>query len=211
MEFFMRRILTSLAAPAAALAIFLLWGPASTLAQTPAAPPGAPVHMLGNPEAPITIIEYASLTCPHCAEFDKSVLPQIKQTYIDTGKAKLVYRDFPLDGVALKASMVARCLPGDRFFPFVDGLFRQQSSWAYGGDPKVGLLRMARLAGMSQESFDKCFDDKTLEDAVLQERLEGSRQFDIQGTPTLIVNGKVSDGNTFEDLDKMLKPLAAKS
>lgn len=208
----MRRIFTSLSAPAAvALAICLASLPLPASAQTPSAPPAASAHVLGQPDAPITIIEYASLTCPHCAEFDKIVLPQLKQTYIDTGKAKLIYRDFPLDGTALKASMIARCLPADRYFAFVDALFRQQNSWAFGGDSKVGLLRMARLAGMSQETFDKCFDDKALEDAVLQERLDGGKQFDIQGTPTLIVNGKVSPGNTFEDLDKMLKPLAAKS
>ena len=200
----MHRMLTSLAASLALMLAVSLSGAARAADE-------APAHVLGNPEAPITIIEYASLTCPHCAEFDKTVLPQLKTAYIDTGKAKLVYRDFPLDGVALKASMIARCLPSDRYFPFIDALFKQQSSWAYGGDPKTGLQRMARLAGMSQDTFDKCFDDKSLEDQVLQERLEGSRQFDIQGTPTLIVNGKVSDGNGFEDLDKMLKPLAAKS
>jgi protein-disulfide isomerase len=206
-----------------ALAICLAALPQPSHAQEPAKPPTnpgapaataaapAPAHVLGQPDAPITVIEYASLTCPHCAEFDKTVLPQLKQTYIDTGKVKLVYRDFPLDGTALKASMVARCLPPERFFGFVDVLFKQQQSWAYSGDPKVGLTRIAKLAGMSQETFDKCFDDKSLEDAVLQERLEGSRQFDIQGTPTLIVNGKVSDGNGFDDLDKMIKPLAAKS
>ena len=201
----MSRSLTSFAAALALTLAISLSGRAG------AAEPAAAAHVLGNPEAPITIIEYASLTCPHCAEFDKSVLPQIKQAYIDTGKAKLVYRDFPLDATALKASMIARCLPSDRYFAFIDVLFKQQSSWAYGGDPKTGLLRVARLAGMSQDSFDKCFDDKQVEDQVLQERLDGSRQFNIQGTPTLIVNGKVSDGNSFEDLDKMLKPLAAKS
>ena len=202
----MPRMLTSLAA---ALALMLAISvPAATRA---ADAPAATEHVLGKAEAPITIIEYASLTCPHCAEFDKTVLPQLKTAYIDTGKAKLVYRDFPLDGVALKASMIARCLPADRYFPFIDALFKQQSSWAYGGDPKVGLQRMARLAGMSQETFDKCFDDKQIEDQVLAERLQGSQQFNIQGTPTLIVNGKASEGNGFEDLDKMLKPLAAKS
>jgi protein-disulfide isomerase len=199
----MLRTLTSLAAALALTLAISVGGSARA--------EDATAHVLGNPDAPITIIEYASLTCPHCAEFDKTVLPQLKTAYIDTGKAKLIYRDFPLDGVALKASMIARCLPSDRYFPFIDALFKQQSNWAYGGDPKVGLQRMARLAGMSQDTFDKCFDDKSIEDAVLKERLDGSKQFDIQGTPTLIVNGKVSGGNTFEDLDKMIKPLAAKS
>jgi len=202
----MSRMLTSFAAAVALMLAVSLAGLGSARAEDAAA-----THVLGNPDAPITIIEYASLTCPHCAEFDKTELPKLKQAYIDTGKAKLVYRDFPLDGVALKASMIARCLPSDRYFAFIDALFKQQNSWAYGGDPKTGLQRMARLAGMSQDTFDKCFDDKQLEDQVLQERLDGSRQFNIQGTPTLIVNGKTSDGNTFEDLDKMLKPLAAKS
>jgi protein-disulfide isomerase len=202
----MPRILTSLAASLA-----LMLAVSFSVVPVARADDAAAAHVLGNPEAPITIIEYASLTCPHCAEFDKSELPKLKQAYIDTGKAKLIYRDFPLDATALKASMIARCLPSDRYFAFIDALFKQQSNWAYGGDPKTGLLRIARLAGMSQDAFDKCFDDKQIEDQVLQERLDGSRQFNIQGTPTLIVNGKTSDGNTFEDLDKMLKPLAAKS
>src|SRR4051812_20633251 len=201
----MSRMLTSLAASLALTLAISLSGSAR------AADAPATAHVLGNAEAPITIIEYASLTCPHCAEFDKTVLPQLKTTYIDTGKAKLIYRDFPLDGVALKASMIARCLPSERYFAFIDALFKQQNNWASGGDPKVGLQRMARLAGMGQDTFDKCFDDKQIEDQVLAERLEGSRQFNIQGTPTLIVNGKTTDGNSFEDLDKMLKPLAAKS
>src|SRR5258706_11399400 len=130
----MRRLLTSLAAALAVTLAVSLSGLAAARADEPAA--GATAHVLGNPEAPITIIEYASLTCPHCAEFDKSVLPQIKQTYIDTGKAKLVYRDFPLDATALKASMIARCLPSDRYFAFIDALFKQQNNWAYSGDPK---------------------------------------------------------------------------
>jgi len=205
----MSRILTSLAASLALLLAVSLSGAAPAQAQAPAAPAGA--HMLGNPDASVTIIEYASLTCPHCAEFEKTVLPQIKETYIDTGKVKFIYRDFPLDGVALKASMIARCLPSERYFPFIDALFKQQSNWAYGGDPKVGLQRMARLAGMGQETFDKCFDNKQLEDQVLQERLEGANQFNIQGTPTIIVNGKVTDGNTLQDVEKLLKPLVAKS
>jgi protein-disulfide isomerase len=205
----MSRMLTSLAASLALMLAISLSGSLSGSARAADAP--ATAHVLGNAEAPITIIEYASLTCPHCAEFDKTVLPQLKTTYIDTGKAKLIYRDFPLDGVALKASMIARCLPSERYFAFIDALFKQQNNWASGGDPKVGLQRMARLAGMGQDTFDKCFDDKQIEDQVLAERLEGSRQFNIQGTPTLIVNGKTTDGNSFEDLDKMLKPLAAKS
>src|SRR3954465_7650730 len=191
----MRRILTGLAAAAVALAIAL---PGSLHAQTAGATVGKSERVLGKADAPITIIEYASLTCPHCAEFDKTVLPRLKESYIDAGKVKLLYRDFPLDGVALKASMVARCLPPERYFGFIDALFRQQANWAMGADPKTALLRMARLAGMSQEQFDSCFNDKQLEDAVLQERLDGGNKFNIQGTPTIIVNGKTVDGTSFE-------------
>src|SRR4051812_28047296 len=117
----MRRILTGLAAAAVvALAIALPALPGSVHAQTAGAAVGKSERVLGKADAPITIIEYASLTCPHCAEFDKTVLPRLKESYIDAGKVKLLYRDFPLDGVALKASMVARCLPPERYFGFID-------------------------------------------------------------------------------------------
>ena len=167
---------------------------------------------LGKPDAPITIIEYASLTCPHCAEFNKEIMPELKARYVETGKAKVIYRDYPLDNWALKAAMVARCAPADKYFSFIDVLFQNQVTWATAKDPKAALERIAKLGGMSSEQFEACLANKALEDAILAGSLKGQKDFDITGTPTIIVNGKkVDNPQSFADFDKILKPLAPQS
>jgi protein-disulfide isomerase len=169
-------------------------------------------HVLGKADAPITIIEYASLTCPHCAEFDKEILPELKTKYIETGKAKLVFRDYPLDQWAMRASVLARCAPSDRYFGFLDVLFQNQLTWATAKDPMAALERIGKLGGVSSEKFNACMNDRAMQDAVLAQSLAGQKEFDIQGTPTLIVNGKkIENPRTFADLDKILKPLAPQS
>lgn len=166
---------------------------------------------LGKADAPITIIEYASMTCPHCAHFEETVLPSLKEKYLDTGKAKLIFRDFPLDQVALRGAMVARCAPPERFYAYIGAMFRNQKTWAFASDPMAGLARLAKLGGMSQERFDACMADKSVEEAVLRQRLGGSTQFNIEATPTIIINGKKAEKiGSFEDLDAILKPLASK-
>ena len=120
-------------------------------------------RILGKADAPITIIEYASLTCPHCAHFEVDVLPKLKTKWIDTGKAKLVLRDFPLDEPALRAEMLARCAPPERFYPLVDTFFETQEKWAVAKDWKASLERIAKLAGVGKSKFDTCLDDKKLE------------------------------------------------
>src|SRR5438128_6933423 len=111
-------------------------------------------RVLGNPDAPITIVEYASLTCPHCAHFANDVLPDIKKKWIDTGKAKLVLRDFPLDEPALRAAMIARCAPPDRYYAFADTFFAAQEKWVTARDYRDSLARLAKLGGMSKDEFD---------------------------------------------------------
>jgi protein-disulfide isomerase len=168
-----------------------------------------PDRVLGRADAPITIIEYASLTCPHCAMFHKDILPQLKATYIDTGKAKLIYRDFPLDQVALKAAALARCAPEERYFAFLDVLFQQQSSWASAPDPMVPLARIGRLGGLSEAQFKSCMEDQALADSILASRLVGARDMQVESTPTILINEKKIPGvRGFEDLDAVLKPLA---
>src|SRR5690348_15281866 len=151
-------------------------------AETPSVTPQD--HILGKADAPITIFEYASLTCPHCAAFEKETLPKLKSEWIDTGKAKLILRDFPLDGSALKAAVLARCAPPDRFYGFIETLFDSQEAWARDSDPTQGLERIARLGGMSPDQFQACMKNSSIENEVLAMRLEGSKKYGVESTPT---------------------------
>lgn len=147
-------------------------------------------HVLGNRSAPVTIIEYASLTCPHCAHFHEATLPQLKSEFIDTGKAKLVFRDFPLDQTALRAASMAECVPADRYFGLLAVLFQGQGTWAVAPDPVAALARIGKLSGLSEEQANSCLTDEKKIDAVVAERLDGEKQYAIRSTPTFIVNGK---------------------
>jgi protein-disulfide isomerase len=168
-------------------------------------------RILGKADAPITIIEYASLTCPHCAHFDVAVLPKLKEKWIDTGKAKLVLRDFPLDEPALRAAMVARCAPPERFYPLVDTFFAQQEQWAT-RDYRAALEKLAKLGGIGSKEFTACIADKKLEDQVAQSRLTAAQQLGVDATPTFFVNGKKFEGApTLEAFDQALSGAAAKS
>ncbi len=179
---------------------------ASVLALTPQD------RVLGKPGAPITIVEYASLTCPHCAHFEADVLPKLKEKWIDTGKAKLVLRDFPLDEAAEQAAVVARCIPPDRFYPLIETLFATQDKWVVEKDWRAALQRIALIAGLSKKEFDTCLADKKLEDQVAQSRLTASTQLGVDATPTFFVNGKKYEGEpTVEAFDQLLSGLAGKS
>jgi protein-disulfide isomerase len=169
-------------------------------------------RILGNPDAPITIIEYASLTCPHCAHFTNEVLPELKKKWIDTGKAKLVLREFPLDEPALRAAMIARCAPPDRFYAYVDALFATQDKWVMAKDYREALARIVKLGGMSQDEFDNCLKNTNLENKILEERLAASKELDVNSTPTFFINGaKFTGAPSVEEFDKALSALAAKS
>ena len=166
-------------------------------------------RVLGQSDAPITIVEYASMTCPHCAHFANDVLPELKQKWIDTGKAKLVMRPFPLDQVALRAETLARCLPPDRYYPMIETLFKTQEKWAIAQDWRPALERTVRLAGISSKEFDACLANKALEDEAVQSRLTASTQLDVTGTPTFFINGKKFEGPpTLQALDEVLSGLA---
>jgi len=171
----------------------------------------------GSPNGPITIIEYASLTCPHCAAFQKDVIPQLNKEYIETGKAKLVFREFPLNEVDRMASAVARCFSGDQYFSFIDLLFANQMNWIKDfdgngmthGDIIEGLSQMARQEGMPPERVEACAtDDKNLA-AVDANGQEGQRRYRVNSTPTFIINGTTyAGGMSFESLKQILDPLA---
>jgi protein-disulfide isomerase len=150
--------------------------------------------ILGKIDAPVTIVEYASMTCPHCAQFHNSVLPAIKSEFIEKGHVRLVFRDFPLDNLALTASVVARCAGRERYFPFVDALFASQNKWARDRNPMAALSRIARLGGMSQADFDSCLKKKEVAEKVLEQRLEADKTYGVRSTPTIIVNGDLYGG-----------------
>ena len=169
-------------------------------------------RILGNPDAPITIVEYASLTCPHCAHFANDILPEIKKEWIDTGKAKLVLRDFPLDEPALRAAMIARCAPPDRYYAFAETFFAAQEKWVRTTDYREALARLAKLGGMGKEEFDTCLKNTELENKIVAERLRATQELEVNSTPTFFVNGsKLAGAPTAEEFEKLLSSLAAKS
>lgn len=201
--------MTRLLSPIAALALLLAAGIAAA-APLPTEE-ALKERILGNPEAPVEIIEYASLTCPHCANFHNKVLPEIKKNWIDTGKAKLVYRDFPTSPVALAmyGAMVARCAPEDRYFKYLEVFFKQQHSWTGAADPLQALAKLARLGGMSQEDFDACTKNDALFTGIRERALDAQMEYGIESTPSFVVNGKVIKGGMdYDDFNDILEDAA---
>jgi protein-disulfide isomerase len=168
--------------------------------------------VLGKPDAPVTIVEYASMTCPHCAQFHTAVLPQLKTKYFDNGQAKLILREFPLDGLAVAAFMLARCAGPDRYYPMVGALFETQGTWAVPGtEGKDKLLLIARQAGFSKEKFDQCLADKELFNKIVAVRQRANDKFQVDSTPTFFVNGKRMKGDhQLKDFDEALAAAGAK-
>jgi protein-disulfide isomerase len=212
-----RRHLLQLTAGAAALGLAAAWGlgwPAQAQRKR-AAPAEVPLEelmkagplpdlVLGKEDAPITVVEYASMTCGHCANFHNKVFPALKEKYIDTGKVRFIMREFPLDNLAAGASMLARCAGGDKTFPLIGALFHTQESWAFvRGDPRPELFKVAKQAGFTQESFDKCLADQKLLDDISAVRTRAAEQFGVNSTPTFFINGKkMTTGPSIEEFDK---------
>jgi len=134
----------------------------------------------------VMIVEYASMTCGHCAAFHELVLPHVKSELIDTGKARLVYRDFPLNGPAVKAAALSRCMPEARFFPFVAGVFKTQQTWVQNPDIESALVKMAALAGLDEEKSRACLANKPLEDQILKVMQEAQVKYNINSTPSFV-------------------------
>jgi protein-disulfide isomerase len=171
-------------------------------------------RVLGNANAPVTIEEFASLTCPHCAEFTEQTLPQLKKDYIDTGKVKLIFRDFPLENVALQAAKLTRCAPPDRYYALIDVLYGSQNKWAGASDPTKALTQIGVLAGISPTQFKACLDSKELETAILQESIDAKQKHNVNSTPTFIFNGgdeKIVGALPYEQFVKVIDGLAKKS
>ena len=194
----------------------LAWAvPMAAMADTPAGKaPSQTVddRVLGQDKAPITIFEYASLTCPHCAEFNVDTLPKLKAAWIDTGKAKLIYRDYPLDQLALRAAVLARCAPPERFYAFIDALFHSQDSWATASDTRDALAKIGRLGGVDEQQFNQCMNDQKLADKVVAERLVAQDQYGVDSTPTFFINGtKVVGAQSYETFNQTLTAAASAS
>jgi protein-disulfide isomerase len=164
--------------------------------------------VLGNTDAPITVVEYASMTCGHCAAFHNTVFPKLKEKYIDAGKVRFILREFPLDNLAAAASMLARCAGEGKTFPLISVLFAKQDDWAFvKGDPRPELLKFAKQAGFTQESFEKCLTDQKLLDNVSAVRTRAAETFGVNSTPTFFVNGKKLNGIALEDFEKAFSPI----
>ncbi|MGL4490361.1 MAG: DsbA family protein [Rhizobiaceae bacterium] len=149
---------------------------------------------IGNADAKVTIVEYASMTCPHCAAFHNATLPAIKEKYIDTGKARLVLREFPFDPRAAAAFMLSRCAGDDKYYAMVGALFQQQEVWSRAEDAKAALLQLSKLAGFTQDSFDACLTNQQLLNDVNAVRERGEKDFGVESTPTFFINGKKYPG-----------------
>jgi protein-disulfide isomerase len=165
-------------------------------------------HVLGDPNAPITLIEYASLTCPHCAHFSVAVLPELKKKWIDTGKVKLIYRDFPLDQTALKAAQLAECAGKDKYFGVIDMIFETQPKWATASDPIAELSKSLRIAGMGEAEVKACLANDAVANGVVAD-YRGGEAMGVNSTPTLFINGQEFKGaRSVEEMDATFSKLA---
>ncbi len=164
----------------------------------------------GDENAPVTIVEYSSLSCPHCATFHKDTFPALKESYIDAGKVRHITRFFPLNAPALRASMLTRCVGKDRFYTFVKVLYDTQDKWAFASDFQEQLKKLAMVGGVSAEAFDACIADKDREEQLLLERKTLSDAFEIKGTPAFFINGTpLQKGILFDDFKKLIEPILA--
>jgi protein-disulfide isomerase len=208
-----RRRFLALAAPCLiGLGMALGFAPAQAQTMIPLdqlmAPGPLPDIVQGSASAPVSIIEYASMTCVHCAAFHEETWPKLKAKYVDTGKVRFILREFPLDPLATAAFMLARCVGPDRRNAIVDLLYTQQKSWAFVDKPIESLAALVKQAGISQADFETCLKNQSLYDQVNQTRDEASKKFQIHATPTFFVNGRQMSGEQpIEDFDKVLEPL----
>ena len=153
--------------------------------------------VIGNEDAKITIIEYASLSCSHCADFHTNTLETLKKEYIDTGKVKMVFRDYPFNYPALLGSMVLRCIPENYRYDYMNALFKLQTDWVNKKNKKTiqELYKIMQSGGMTKDEYDACIYNTELENEILKGVMEAQNQFNIKSTPSFIINGKLIEGN----------------
>lgn len=188
------------------------WAQDDSTADTATAPADTPPNLLeiwpddrvyGDPDAPVTIFEFSSLTCPHCAAFHDEALPEIKTNLIDTGAVNIVIRHFPLDQLAMNAALVAECVPPAQYYPFIDVLYRTQEQWAHSDNPMQAVLQTAMLAGVPESSLMGCMQDESVLNGILAVRLRAQTELQISSTPTFFIGGQMirgaQDYGTFAD------------
>jgi protein-disulfide isomerase len=202
--------LTGLAALAGLSPLRLITGAFAQSAADVAKPVSLPDMALGPADAKVTITEFASMTCPHCAAFNAETFPKIKANYIDTGKVRYIFREFPLDIKAAAGSMLARCIAnGDapKYFAVTDMLFRQQNDWVVKNTTET-LTRIGKQAGMSQQQVETCLKDQALLDKIAADQKYASDVLKVDSTPTFFINGDRIKGETsFEEFQKKIDPL----
>ena len=163
---------------------------------------------LGNKNAKVTVIEYASMTCVHCANFHKTVYPKIKENYIDTNKIKFIFRDFPLDKQALFGSVLAKCAPKEKYFDFVKLILSTQKKWISNDDTFMEKLsNIGKLAGLDENKINSCFKNEKLVDKIIQTRASGEKKYNIESTPSLIINEKKYSAMSYENFEKIVESL----
>jgi protein-disulfide isomerase len=161
-------------------------------------------QVLGKADAPVTIIEYASMTCSHCATFHNETYPALKEKYIDTGKVRYMLREFPLDPLAMGAFMLARCAGEGKYYPMVEALFAKQKDWVV-QKPIEPLMAIAKQAGFTQETFEKCLANQQMMDGIEAVRIRAAEKLGVNSTPTFFINGKIHRGTmTIQELEKQL-------
>jgi protein-disulfide isomerase len=187
----------------------LCWGGAAVAADAPAAKAADEKayreFVVGSAKAKVTIIEYASLSCPHCAHFQAETYPKLKKDYIDTGKVRLLYRDFPLDTRALAGAVIARCVAPDKGHKLVEILFAKQQDWAAAQNPLEPLRALAKSAGIPEEEVDKCLDKKELVSSIMDERERSVKTYQIDATPAFFIGDQNLQGDApYEEFQKII-------
>ena len=202
--------LTGLAALAGLSPLRLIADAMAQSASDVAKPVSLPDMALGPANASVTITEFASMTCPHCATFTETVFPKIKSEYIDSGKIRFVFREFPLDIKAAAGSMLARCIAKDdsaKYFAVIDMLFKQQNDWVMKNTTET-LTRIGKQAGLSQQAVEDCLKDQALLDKIAADQKFANEVLKVNSTPTFFINGEMIKGETsFEEFDKRIKSL----
>jgi protein-disulfide isomerase len=172
------------------------------------APGPLPDQAQGPEKAPVTVVEYASMTCSHCAKFHTAVYPDFKKKYIDSGKVRFILRGFPRDPIDAGAIALTRCVAADKYYPMVEVLLEQQKNWAFVPNPPKALLGLAKQAGFTEQSFESCLTDQKLADAIEETARRANEKFGVGGTPTFFINGQTLRGEpTLEAMSKAIDPM----